>query len=316
MQILLVRHGKKDTGGPTLDADRELSDEGKADARDLARKLKRVGLIPDFYFTSASRHAVITAQELMAELGADAVSPVELDTLTPGQNDPRPADVVDALLDEALEKGAEYRGDTVLAVVGHEPRLSQALARMTSCRVHPLGDAEAVCVAGDDLSTFLKGRGSIQFRTTMSGAPEPQLRSKVASKTTVAALLAGFTATGLIEVVTAEGLTGWETAAAGCLSAALSLFVACIFVYDQLSMPEGFWVYGRSRVSPRTKRTAGGASRPCSEASKRADAGFEMRPTRPHASGRRRSSSTMRLSTVGRSTPTWCGHGRFSSCPA
>src|SRR4051794_40967711 len=131
MRVLLIRHCDK-LNAETADRDRGLSERGLAQAIALEEKLRRRGVSPDHYFTSSSAHALETAKHLRQQCGRHA-GLAQLDSLTPGKDASRPVDVVDSLLDEAGSFDAE-----VVALIGHEPRLSQLLARMTGRRLHPL----------------------------------------------------------------------------------------------------------------------------------------------------------------------------------
>jgi lysylphosphatidylglycerol synthetase-like protein (DUF2156 family) len=92
---------------------------------------------------------------------------------------------------------------------------------------------------------------------------EDELRSKVVSKLYVATFLAGFTFAALLEMLKSGQLPRmefvqeghphltWEgsvlpLAATLCLTAAMALFIAVIYIYDRLSMPEGFWATSRT----------------------------------------------------------------------
>ena len=60
---------------------------------------------------------------------------------------------------------------------------------------------------------------------------------------TVATLLGGFVFAALITVLV-DSRPSWEwhrIVAALLLTSSLALFVASVYLFDQLSMPEGFW---------------------------------------------------------------------------
>ena len=100
------------------------------------------------------------------------------------------------------------------------------------------------------MQTFLQGRGELLFRIPVADFQEEQLRSKVQSKLLVASLLAGFTATILFQLLlqeTRQDMSLLQEIGAISLTGSLALFIASIYIYDQLSMPEGFWVFGSSR---------------------------------------------------------------------
>jgi phosphohistidine phosphatase SixA len=226
MQVLLIRHGTRGDG-------QALGPEGVGEARALAAQLRRLQLLPDVTFTGPSDDARQTVEVLRAELDlAKAPSPT-LDALETVAG----ADWFDRLLDEL---DSVRPGDTV-AIVGNEPRLSLILAESTGRRLRPLSRAEAVLVSGEDVQQYRRGGASVEFRTGLKGEPEDVLRDKLHSKTAVATLLAGFMFAALIELLTGRTLSDVEAAAAGLLTLSLALLIACVYVYDQLALPAGFW---------------------------------------------------------------------------
>src|SRR5204862_4300420 len=90
----------------------------------------------------------------------------------------------------------------------------------------------------------------LEFRSGSLAASEEFLRPKVQTKMTVATLLAGFTFTALIELLLGQNLSAYRISASVLLVVALSLFIACVYIYDRLSMPEGLWVYGARPANP------------------------------------------------------------------
>jgi hypothetical protein len=119
------------------------------------------------------------------------------------------------------------------------------LTCLTSKRPRPFNRAEAVCVTAHSLSDLLGGQGQIAFRIPVVDYQEDKLRDKIHSKMSVSTFLAGFTFTALIELLKEpQQLNRYRMAAAICLTWALALFVAAVYMYDRLGMPEGFWAYG------------------------------------------------------------------------
>jgi hypothetical protein len=160
----------------------------------------------------------------------------------------RPAHLLDALsapdqdwfehlLDELESMGP---ADT-MAIVGNEPRLNLILLESTGTRFRPLGRGEAISIRGEDLLQYRRGKAVVELQTGLKGQPEDSLRDKLQSKTAVATLLAGFTFTGLLELLARAPLSGAETAAAILLTLSLGLLIACVYIYDQLGLPAGFW---------------------------------------------------------------------------
>jgi hypothetical protein len=128
-------------------------------------------------------------------------------------------------------------------VIGHEGRLSDLVIDLTGHRSYPVPRGGAVCIRSRSFTDLAAGRGCIHYRYPTVDYQEDQLRSKVNSKMTVASLLAGFVLTTLAAVLALEKRPWpWEqTVAIIALTASLVLFVAAVYIYDQLSMPSGFW---------------------------------------------------------------------------
>jgi phosphohistidine phosphatase SixA len=225
MRMLLIRHAT------SLDGD-ALSSEGIDETTALAAHLRRLQAVPRVIATSRSPDAVQTGEALRTELGVLERPAHLLDALSaPGR------DWFDLLLDELESIGPT---DTI-AIVGNEPRLNLILLESTGTRVRPLGRAEAISITGKDLLHYRRGEAVVEFRTGLKGQPEDVLREKLNSKTAVTTLLAGFTFTALVEVLARRPLSDAETAAAILLTLSLGLLIACVYIYDQLGLPAGFW---------------------------------------------------------------------------
>jgi hypothetical protein len=155
-------------------------------------------------------------------------------------------------------------------LIGHYPRVSQFLSRVTGTRNRPLGHLHAVCVSAANLTELRLGLGKIIWRYPNLDVEGDKLGDKLQSKMVVGALLAGFDFTALLELVkepektpiikgTSLGLTTqvfdyatfwcwnhhqWTVAFNSlsilCLSIALVLFIASVYIFDTLAMPEGF----------------------------------------------------------------------------
>jgi phosphohistidine phosphatase len=110
MRILIVRHAEAGPGTP--DELRTLTPAGRAQARELGRRLREQGLQPDAVVSSPLLRARQTAQAL--GLGDPEVD----ERLAPGAT---PVDVRDA---------AVGRGETVV-VVAHQPDCGRAAAALS-----------------------------------------------------------------------------------------------------------------------------------------------------------------------------------------
>jgi phosphohistidine phosphatase SixA len=249
VRFVLVRHADRHWGAN--DEETLLTEAGREQVRNLADSFVRLGVIPGIYLTSRFKHAQETAT-ILAERISGIPSPriCPVCTLTPHS----PGFSLEVLLDEADAMQADLSGKNVIVLVGHEPRLSQLLARVMAKRGRPIAKAEAVCVQAVSLCDFLRGKGTLEFRLPIVDYQEEQLRPKVTSKTGVSTFLAGFTFAALVELLKGGNLqcpTVFSTiedcagvllgAATIALTAALALFIAAVYMYDRLSMPEGLW---------------------------------------------------------------------------
>jgi len=114
--IWLLRHGDAQDGSP--DAERPLTDKGRAQSSAAGAALKALGVEIDACLTSPKVRAADTARLACAELGD--VEPQVEPTLAGGPFDA-----------EALAAGL---GDNVL-LVGHDPDFSAAVHTLTGARV-------------------------------------------------------------------------------------------------------------------------------------------------------------------------------------
>ena len=122
MQLLLIRHGiAVERGTPGIsDEDRPLTPEGEKKFRKAAQGLVRLLDPPDALLSSPLPRAHRTA-----EIAAEAWGGLPVKTV--------PALAGGSFADIEAALGA-YGGDTTVAVVGHEPDLSSALARVLGSR--------------------------------------------------------------------------------------------------------------------------------------------------------------------------------------
>lgn len=127
MDIFLFRHGHAIDEAPGVgDPGRWLSGKGRKATRKVAKRLvadkKRC---PGAIWTSPLVRAVQTA-EILAQKARLTDTVTVCDGLSPGR-DP----------DELVRKLAEYKGETPLVLVGHEPQLSIVAALLLGERSYP-----------------------------------------------------------------------------------------------------------------------------------------------------------------------------------
>jgi phosphohistidine phosphatase len=112
--IWLLRHGDAEDGSP--DAQRQLTDKGRSQAKAAGSALARLGVELDACLTSPRVRALDTARLACEPFGLE---PETDERLSGGGFDP--------------EELAAGRGDSVM-LVGHEPDFSDAIARLTGAR--------------------------------------------------------------------------------------------------------------------------------------------------------------------------------------
>jgi len=136
MQLLIIRHAiAVDRGTPGIpDEERALTPEGEAKFREVAKGLARLVDRPDALLTSPWLRARQTAAIAAAAWGR--IEPKDTPALASGSFDEQ-ASVLD-----------RYPDDATVAVVGHEPWVSELLARILGSR-------------HDDRLTFKKGGAAL-----------------------------------------------------------------------------------------------------------------------------------------------------------
>jgi len=116
MRLYFLRHGiAQDASGGMSDAERALTDEGRAQLADTSRALERLGIKPDIILTSPLVRAAQTAELVAPSLGASVEQAPELQ---PGCG-----------LDDLQRLLRRYDYDTIM-LVGHEPDFSTLAARL------------------------------------------------------------------------------------------------------------------------------------------------------------------------------------------
>jgi len=113
VRLYLVRHGEAAPGEP--DELRQLTPEGRAQARALGERLRKDGVQPDAVLTSPLLRARETGAELARKLG---VEPEPDDRLAPG-----------ATLED-VRAAVTGRGERIVAV-GHQPDCGRVAAALT-----------------------------------------------------------------------------------------------------------------------------------------------------------------------------------------
>jgi phosphohistidine phosphatase len=149
MRLLIVRHAialPRDTPG-VPDPERPLTPRGRRRFEDAAQGLARVLPRPDALLTSPWKRARQTADILAAAFGR--LEPKETPALAGGS--------VDALAREL----ADYPEDATVALVGHEPWLSELLARLLGSSEEQRLEFKKGGVALVDVEGRLEGGGAL-----------------------------------------------------------------------------------------------------------------------------------------------------------
>ena len=169
MQLYLLRHAiavPRGTAGYQHDAQRPLTDEGHAQAREVAAGLKRLKLEIEAMVTSPYLRAVQTAQEAASVLGMRA--PIQELAELRAEANPRDTSL-------ALKR---FMAHDRLLLVGHEPHLSAWIAELVAGRGGMrclMKKAGVACVEVDEVPPS-SGRGTLRWlmtpkQLTLVGAP-------------------------------------------------------------------------------------------------------------------------------------------------
>ena len=114
MDLIILRHGKAENSSMDGDFSRALVDKGREQARRAGERLKSAGVLPDIVLTSPLLRARQTADEFCQAAGMPG--PVIQGWLASGMSP-----------DMAIRELAAFRDFKRVAIVGHEPDLSQLI---------------------------------------------------------------------------------------------------------------------------------------------------------------------------------------------
>jgi len=117
VEIYLLRHGiAEDRSATGRDADRRLTEEGRAKLHRVLERAHLAGVFPSLILSSPYRRALETAEIAARELGYDGKI-VRIPALTP---DASPQQLWDAI--------REHSDESAVLLAGHEPLFSAAVA--------------------------------------------------------------------------------------------------------------------------------------------------------------------------------------------
>ncbi len=119
MEIYLLRHGiAEDRSASGRDADRRLTEEGRAKLRSVLERAHSAGVTPSLILSSPLRRAIETAEIAARELGYEGKI-VRAAALEP---DSSPKQVWDEI--------RKHTDETAVLIAGHEPLFSATVAWM------------------------------------------------------------------------------------------------------------------------------------------------------------------------------------------
>lgn len=262
MDIVLIRHAERQQDVPEREA--KLTPAGKQTATDTARLLQRLEADAPELGKSRCRLEKFTAI-LTSEYAAPCETASLLERSSSGQIYPlrclTPSDhagneLTPARLFLEANDASKATGEptATLAIIGHEPVISRLLRKMTGKDSRSLDRGEAVWITGQTQDDFTSGKAALLYASRHSDYAD-NLRDKIQTKMTVCTFLAGFTIAALIEIIKDPDkiIRTSRVVAAISFTFALGLFVAAVYIYDELSMPRMFWHAGIAggEASPR-----------------------------------------------------------------
>ena len=83
-RVIIVRHAKSVPYGYDDDFNRDLSDRGEKDARNIGIELQKMGIIPDVMVSSPARRALKTARHIAQSLNFDLKQIIENEDIYDG----------------------------------------------------------------------------------------------------------------------------------------------------------------------------------------------------------------------------------------
>jgi phosphohistidine phosphatase len=124
-QLWLLRHADAEPHGTRADADRQLTERGKRQARVAGMALARAEIELGAVLASPKARARETAELALAEMGDAQTGPFELYAPLAGG----------FRAEQALDAFADAGAEGSLLLVGHEPDLSNVVGELTGGRV-------------------------------------------------------------------------------------------------------------------------------------------------------------------------------------
>lgn len=235
MNLILMRHAERKHNVPEQSA--SLSKIGIRKTGETAAQLRDGSIGLDCVLSSEQGPAIETAK-LLTEESPDKRHSLEI--LNPGQYSPKWSTILQQL--PLAAPSVQLNDQSTIVLVGHHPGITNLLTAITSHKSRRIGRGEAILVKGS-LKDIARGRGNVAQTFGTESTPE-SLRKKVELKMTVCTFLAGFTIPVLVELVKGtpqELLEIWRILPIIAFTFSLALFVAAVFAFDLLLMPNEYW---------------------------------------------------------------------------
>ena len=156
MLLLLIRHadaGERDPARWADDAQRPITDEGRAVQAKVAKRLRKRRATPERILSSPWTRAWQSAQVTAEGTRGGAIEPVVCEALARAPNLKRLADAV-----------GQPAHDAIVALVGHEPWLGQLASLLLTAEADRLHiDFPKSAVMGIEISEIGSGAGTLRF---------------------------------------------------------------------------------------------------------------------------------------------------------
>lgn len=146
MRLLLIRHARAESSHSLPDADRPLTEEGRAEFQRVASDIIDRGILPGFVFHSPARRTTETASILAAAAGMPAQALDIAPWLSLGSS-------CQDVLSQLVRLPAE-----VTALVGHEPIMSSLTALLMGSGRLSFSPGTSACLEFDDTIAVGQGR--------------------------------------------------------------------------------------------------------------------------------------------------------------
>jgi phosphohistidine phosphatase SixA len=161
MRLILVRHGEKEPTSGLPEKDWPLKPLARKQAEALRAELERHGCVPGYCLASRYQHALDTAAILAT--GEESKKPViGVTGLTPFTDENLLT--LTAMLAEAAEQGIAIAEASIVAVVGHHPRVGKLAKQLTGTEPPQPAYLEALVLAESSLAALAEGKAWIERR--------------------------------------------------------------------------------------------------------------------------------------------------------